>query len=73
MNIVKIQGQHHKKIAKFARLLEPFNGNVKTAIAQAFKNGFNVEITHQGKIVGYVCSKCSKKYVRVAWVQRHSC
>lgn len=70
---IKIQGQHHKKVAKFARLLEPFNGNVTQDIKTAFKNGFNVEVNHQAKIQGFQCAKCGKSYKRVGWVEKHSC
>lgn len=70
---IQLQGHHHKKISKFARLLKPFNGDVSEDVKLAKKNGFNVQLDHQAKIQGWVCAKCSKHYIRSGWMKKHKC
>lgn len=70
---INTQKQHWKKVAKFCRLLEKFNDNITDSIKLAIKNGFNVQLNEQGKVVGYKCHNCGKDYVRIGWVQKHNC
>jgi hypothetical protein len=70
IRIINLNKQHHKKVTKFARLLEPFNPNISDSIKLAAKTGFKVRVNDKGKVVGYECS-CGKRYVNAGWLQKH--
>lgn len=70
IRIIDLTKQHHKKITKFARLLEPFNPNITESIKLAAKTGFKIRVNEQGKVVGYEC-QCGKRYVSPGWLKKH--